>query len=223
MILVVEDEPGILDFVERGLRLNGFEVATATDGVSGLERALQNDVELVVLDMMLPELGGAEVLTSLHAQRPHLPVICLTARAELQDRIAGLDAGAVDYVVKPFSLAELAARVRAHLRTATQEISSVQAGEITIELIGRKVTIAGEQVRLSATEYDLLLFLVQNRPQVLSRAQILRGVWGYDHDPETNIVEVYVGYLRRKLSRPGRRSPIVTVRSVGYRFDEERT
>jgi DNA-binding response OmpR family regulator len=222
MILVVEDEPGILDFVERGLRLNGFEVATATDGSSGLMRALQEDIDLVVLDMMLPELSGAEVLARLHAQRPQLPVICLTARGELQDRIAGLDAGAVDYVVKPFSLAELAARVRAHMRTAPQEISSVQVGEMTIEPLGRKVMVAGEQVRLSATEYDLLLFLVQNRPQVLSRAQILRGVWGYDHDPETNIVEVYIGYLRRKLSRPDRRSPIVTVRSVGYRFDEER-
>jgi len=222
MILVVEDEPGILDFVERGLRMQGFEVATAVDGASGLTRALQDDVDLVVLDMMLPELSGAEVLKRLHEQRPQLPVICLTARGELEDRIAGLDAGAVDYVVKPFSLGELAARVRAHLRTFSQDTANVQIGKMTIEMIGRRVILAGEQVRLSATEYDLLVFLVQNRPQVLSRAQILRAVWGYEHDPETNIVEVYVGYLRRKLGRPGQASPIVTVRSVGYRFDEER-
>lgn len=221
MILVVEDEPGILDFVERGLRMQGFEVTTAVDGAAGLTRALDEEVDLVVLDMMLPELSGDEVLRRLQEQRPQLPVICLTARGGLEDRIAGLDAGAVDYVVKPFSLAELAARVRAHLRKLTQDPGNVQLGELTIELIGRRVTLAGEQVRLSATEYELLMFLVQNRPQVLSRSQILRAVWGYDHDPETNIVEVYIGYLRRKLNRPGRPSPIVTVRSVGYRFDED--
>ncbi len=222
MILVVEDEPGIVDFVERGLRIQGFEVTSATDGASGLARALQEDVELVVLDMMLPKLAGAEVLSRLHAQRPDLPVIVLTARGELEDRIAGLDAGAVDYMVKPFSVAELAARVRAQLRTRSQESAQLRAGNLAIELVNRRVLIRDEPVRLSTTEFDLLLFLVQNRPQVLTRSQILRGVWGYEHDPETNIVEVYIGYLRRKLGAPNGRSPIVTVRSVGYRFDEER-
>lgn len=221
MILLVEDEPGIVDFVERGLRIQGFEVTSATDGATGLARALEEDIDLVVLDMMLPGLSGGEVLTRLHEQRPKLPVIVLTARGELEDRIAGLDAGAVDYMVKPFSVAELAARVRAHLRALGPDAGVLRAGNLVIELVNRRLPVRQQPVRLSATEFDLLLFLVQNRPQVLSRAQILRAVWGYEHDPETNIVEVYIGYLRRKLGTVDGRSPIVTMRSIGYRFDED--
>ncbi len=219
MILVVEDEPGIVDFVQRGLARHGFEVRAELDGNAGLSRALDPEVDLVVLDLMLPGRSGTEVLQALNASRPELPVIVLTARGELEDRIAGLDAGAVDYLVKPFSVAELAARIRAQLRSASRGTTTLVAGDLRIELLSRQVTVADTAVRLSSTEFELLTYLVQNRPQVLSRDQILRAVWGYEHDPGTNVVEVYVGYLRRKLRIGDRPSPIVTVRSVGYRFE----
>jgi DNA-binding response OmpR family regulator len=221
LILVIEDEPGIVDFLERGLRSNGFEVRSALDGATGLARALNENVDLVVLDMMLPERSGLEVLADLRARKPRLPVIALTARGELDDRVAGLDAGATDYVVKPFSLAELAARIRAQLRFATDaQTMTLRGGDIELDLIRREVRQAGELVRLSTTEFELLAYLLEHGGRVLSREQILRAVWGYEHDPGTNIVEVYVGYLRRKLRRGDRPAPIVTVRSAGYRFDD---
>jgi DNA-binding response OmpR family regulator len=220
MILVVEDEPGIVDFVERGLRSHGFDVQSALDGETGLERALEPEVELLVLDLMLPGLSGMEIIDRLQVARPALPVIVLTARGELEDRIAGLDAGATDYLVKPFSVAELAARIRAQLRSATREPSTrLQAGGLSVDLISREVAVDDATVRLSTTEFELLVYLLRNRGHVLTRDQILRAVWGYGHDPGTNVVDVYVGYLRRKLSTPERPAPIVTVRSVGYRFD----
>jgi DNA-binding response OmpR family regulator len=221
MILVIEDEPGIVDFVERGLRRQGLEVLAAADGESGLQRALEPDIELVVLDLMLPKLSGMEVLRALHAQRPALPVIVLTARGEVEDRIAGLDTGAVDYLVKPFALGELAARIRAQLRSASRGTTTIKTETLRIDLVSRQVLVEGEPVRLSTTEFELLVYLAQNRPHVLSREEILRAVWGYSHDPGTNVLEVYIGYLRRKLRTAERPAPILTVRSVGYRFDEE--
>ena len=221
MILVVEDEPGIVDFVERGLRRHGFDVASVGDGESALERAVEPDVELVVLDLMLPKLSGMEVLRRLHAQRPELPVIVLTARGEVEDRIAGLDSGAVDYLVKPFAVGELAARIRAQLRTASRGATTIKTDTLRIDLVSRQVLVGGEPVRLSTTEFELLVYLAQNRSHVLSREEILRAVWGYNHDPGTNVLEVYIGYLRRKLRTADRPAPIVTIRSVGYRFDED--
>jgi DNA-binding response OmpR family regulator len=221
LILVIEDEPGIVDFLERGLRAHGFDVVSTFDGVTGADRALQDDVDLVVLDMMLPGRSGLEVLAALATARPALPVIVLTARGGIEDRIAGLDGGAVDYLVKPFSLAELAARVRAHLRSALQApATAVRAGEIEVDLLTREVRNAGRQIRLSSTEFELLVYLLRNPGRVLTREQILRAVWGYDHDPGTNVVDVYVGYLRRKLRNGDRDAPIATIRSVGYRLDD---
>jgi DNA-binding response OmpR family regulator len=221
MILVVEDEPGIVDFVERGLRRHGLDVTSAADGEAGLAHALDPAVELVVLDLMLPKLSGPEVLRRLSAQRPELPVIVLTARGEVEDRIAGLDAGAVDYLVKPFAVAELAARIRAQLRTASRGAPTIRTETLRIDLVSRQVLVDGTPVRLSNTEFELLVYLAQNRPHVLSREEILRAVWGYTHDPGTNVLEVYIGYLRRKLRTLSRPAPITTVRSVGYRFDED--
>jgi DNA-binding response OmpR family regulator len=220
LILVIEDEPGIVDFLERGLRAQGFDVISATDGTSGAAAALGEDVDLVVLDLMLPGRSGLEVLASVHATKPALPVIVLTALGEVEHRVAGLDAGAVDYLTKPFSLAELAARIRAQLRAAAQmPRTTISAGDIEVNLITREVRRGGELVRLSTTEFELLTYLMQNRGHVLSREQILRAVWGYEYDPGTNVVDVYIGYLRRKLRRQGKNPPIVTVRSVGYRLD----
>jgi DNA-binding response OmpR family regulator len=147
-------------------------------------------------------------------------VIILTARGEVADRVAGLDAGAVDYLTKPFSLGELAARIRAQLRIAARATATtIKAGMLDVDLLTRDVRYGGERVRLSTTEFELLSYLLRNRGHVLTREQILRAVWGYDYDPGTNVVDVYVGYLRRKLRREGLPAPIVTVRSVGYRLD----
>jgi DNA-binding response OmpR family regulator len=221
MILLIEDEPGIVDFVKRGLEAEGFPVEAALDGLEGERRALRESFDLIVLDLMLPGRSGMEILESLRRAKATVPVLVLTARGEIEDRVAGLDAGAVDYLVKPFSLAELAARVRAQLRLAMQSpASSLRVGDIEVDLIAREVRRGGETVRLSSTEFDLLVHLLRNRGHVLTREQILSAVWGYEHDPRTNIVDVYVGYLRRKLSAPGDPAPIATVRSVGYRLDD---
>lgn len=219
-ILVIEDEPGIVDFLERGLRAQGFDVISAVDGNTGAAAALNQEVDLVVLDLMLPGQSGLEVLAKVHDAKPGLPVIVLTALGEVEHRVAGLDAGAVDYLTKPFSLTELAARVRAQLRAAAHAPrTTLSAGDIEVNLITREVRRGGELVRLSTTEFELLSYLMHNRGHVLSREQILRAVWGYEYDPGTNVVDVYIGYLRRKLRMQGTNAPIVTVRSVGYRLD----
>jgi DNA-binding response OmpR family regulator len=218
-VLVIEDEPGIVDFLRRGLEAEGFRVQAETDGLSGQARALRDSVDVVVLDLMLPGRGGLDVLESLRAAKPELPVIVLTAKGEVEDRVAGLDAGAVDYLVKPFSLAELTARIRAQLRTASLGTTTRLEGEgLELDLLTRRVQRGGEAVSLSTTEFELLAYLMRNRSRVVGREEILAAVWGYEHDPSTNIVDVYIGYLRRKLRHADRPAPIQTVRSVGYRF-----
>ncbi len=221
-LVLIEDEPGIADFMERGLALAGYHVQSASDGERGLQLALGDDVDLVVLDLMLPRMSGNEVLRQLADQRPGLPLIVVTARGELEDRVGGLKAGAVDYLVKPFAMDELEARIDAQLRAARQAPETTLRGAgLTVDLISRRVTHDGHDVRLSATEFELLTYLLHNIGRVLSREQILRAVWGYDHDPATNIVDVYVGYLRRKLSGPDRRPVTITaVRVRGYRLED---
>jgi DNA-binding response OmpR family regulator len=218
-ILIIEDEPGIVDFLERGLSAHGFEVTSALDGNSGMQKALEENVDLVVLDLLLPERSGLDVLPELHEAKPALPVIILTANGSVEQRVIGLDAGAVDYLTKPFSLSELAARIRAQLRVVAQAPSTrLSAGDIDVDLLTREVWMAGEPVLLSTTEFELLVYLMQNRGRVLSREQIQRTVWGYDYDPGTNVVDVYIGYLRRKLGGQEGNTTIATIRSVGYRF-----
>jgi len=221
MILLIEDEPGIVDFVKRGLEAEGFPVEASLDGLEGERRALGESFDLIVLDLMLPGRGGMEILSALRQARLSVPVIVLTARGEVEDRVVGLDAGAVDYLVKPFSLAELTARVRAQLRLAAQApAASLHVGNIEANLLTREVRRGGQSVRLSSTEFDLLVHLMRYRGRILSRQEILSKVWGYEHDPQTNIVDVYIGYLRRKLGSTENPVPIITVRSVGYRLDD---
>jgi two-component system OmpR family response regulator len=218
-VLVIEDEPGIVDFVARGLEAEGFEVETVLDGAEGERLALRGGFDAIVLDLMLPGRSGMEVLASVRTAMPSLPVIVLTARGEIEDRVAGLEAGAVDYLVKPFSMAELVARVRAQLRAIAEiSTSTIEAEGIEVDLLTRKVRRGGRTVLLSTTEFELLTFLIRHHGQVVSREAILSSVWGYEHDPATNVVDVYVGYLRRKLGSADDPAPIHTVRAVGYRL-----
>jgi two-component system OmpR family response regulator len=218
-VLLVEDEPGIVDFVRRGLEAEGFAVEAALDGEEGERLALRGGYDAIVLDLMLPGRDGLEILASVRRATPNVPVIVLTARGEIEDRVQGLEAGAVDYLVKPFSLAELAARVRAQLRIIAEASSStLRVEDIEVDLLTRKVRRGGRPVALSTTEFELLVYLLRHRGQAISREELLSSVWGYEHDPATNVVDVYVGYLRRKLGTPDDPAPIFTVRAVGYRL-----
>ena len=218
-ILVVEDERTLAGFVEQALEAEGYAVTLAHDGESAEAEALSGDYGLVLLDVMLPGKSGLEVLDSIRARRPELPVIVLTARGAIEQRVEGLDRGANDYVTKPFSFEELLARVRAHLRSSTQrEASVLEAGDLRLDLRTRRVERDGREVRLTAREFELLAYLLRHPDQVLSREQILNAVWGFDFDPGTKVLEVYIGYLRRKLGDDDDGAPIETVRNVGYRL-----
>jgi DNA-binding response OmpR family regulator len=222
-VLVIEDEPGIVDFVKRGLERAGFSVEVAMDGIEGERLVMTGGYEAVILDLLLPGRSGKELLAQIRKTRPLVPVLILSALGELEDRVDGLEAGAVDYLVKPFSLAELVARLRAQLRASSEALTpTLKAGDIEVDLLSRRVARDGKEVHLSRTEFELLVFLMRRAGQVVSRQEILAGVWGYQHDPTTNIVDVYIGYLRRKLALPDRPAPIDTVRSVGYRLGPPR-
>lgn len=218
-ILVVEDEASIADFLERGLEGEGYAVLTAADGIEGERLALSRSVDLVILDRMLPGRDGIEVLAAIREAKPALPVIVLSAKGEVSERIEGLDRGATDYMAKPFSFEELTARVRAHLRQPGDGgTTKLEAGGIVLDLLARRAERNGLSVRLPERESELLAHLMRHAGQVCTHGEILSSVWGYDHDPGTNVVQVYVGYLRRRLALPDSPAPIETVRSVGYRL-----
>lgn len=219
-ILVIEDERALAEFVRQSLRAEGYAVTVAPDGKTGQARALTGDYALVLLDLTLPGRDGLEVLKAIRARLPDLPVIVLTARTAIEQRVEGLDLGANDYVTKPFSLEELNARVRAHLRSPGQrEASALQTGELRMDLRTRRVVRDGHEIQLTAREFEVLAYLMRHPDQVLSREQILNAVWGFDFDPGTKVLEVYIGYLRRKLAHAASgEDPIETVRNVGYRL-----
>ncbi len=221
-VLVVEDERQIADFISRGLEAEGYVVTCASDGLAG-ERLVQSEQpDIVILDVMLPGKDGFQVLESIREFDRRLPVIMLTALDAVEQKIEGLDRGATDYVTKPFSFAELSARVRAHLRTPKQSDSvTLELGALTLDFRKRQVTYGEQDVMLSAREFDLLAYLMRHPGQVLSKEQLLDRVWGYDHDPGTNVVEVYIGYLRRKMREVGGSLLIETVRSAGYKLVED--
>lgn len=220
-ILIVEDETGIADFLARGLEAEGYGVTVATDGIAGERLALSPATDLVILDRMLPGRDGIEVLAAIRRAKPALPVILLTAKAEVTDRVEGLDLGATDYVTKPFAFDELLARIRARFReSGNGSETSLEASGIWLDLLTRKASRGGRVVRLPEREAELLAHLMRHAGRVCTREEILSAVWDYEHDPGTNVVQVYVGYLRRKLGLPGSPAPIETVRSVGYRLRE---
>lgn len=215
-ILIVEDEERISSFVAKGLKAHGFTPTVVSDGVSGLDYAVSGEFDLVVLDIGLPGMDGFTVLERLTEDRPGLPVIVLTARDSVADTVAVLEGGAADYMAKPFKFDELLARVRLRLRaTALTESDVVEAGDVRLDLRRRVATVGGREVELSARELTLAEVLMRHRGQVLSREQLLSHVWGYDFDPGSNVVDVYVGYLRKKLGA----DLIRTVRGIGYRID----
>jgi DNA-binding response OmpR family regulator len=218
-ILVVEDEDRIASFVAKGLRAEGHVATVVRDGREGLDEALRGGHDLVILDIGLPGLDGFDVLDQLRSQGSRIPVIVLTARDSVTDTVTALEGGADDYMPKPFRFAELLARVRLRLRQAqadpaTTRSDSLKAGGVQLDLRTRRATVGGKEVDLSAREFMLAEIFMLNAGQVLSREQLLDHVWGLDFDPGSNVVDVYVGYLRKKFGA----ETIATVRGMGYRF-----
>jgi two-component system OmpR family response regulator len=217
-VLVVDDEPMLSDLLSMALRYEGWDVRAAGDGAAAVTTAREFRPDAVVLDVMLPDMDGLEVLRRLRADAPSVPVVFLTARDAVEDRVAGLTAGGDDYVTKPFSLEEVAARLRGLLRRtnrAVSEDSLLVVGDLTLDEESHEVTRAGEDVRLTATEFELLRYLMRNPRRVLSKAQILDRVWQYDFGGQGNVVELYISYLRRKIDA-GRSPMIHTLRGAGY-------
>ena len=218
-VLVVDDEQNLTELLSMALRYEGWDVKSAGSGIEAVRRAKEFEPDAVVLDMMLPDFDGMEVLRRMRGAHPNVPVLFLTAKDAVEDRVAGLTAGGDDYVTKPFSLEEVVARVRALMRRTTvvaDDSSSLLAvGDLTMDEDSHEVTRGGEEVKLTATEFELLRYLMRNPKRVLSKAQILDRVWNYDFGGQANVVELYISYLRKKIDA-GRSPMIHTMRGVGY-------
>jgi DNA-binding response OmpR family regulator len=217
-ILIAEDEPRIASFLEKGLRARGFSTTVCETAAATLDMAVSGDFDLLILDLGLPDRDGAEVLRELREHDRKLAVIVLTARDTVSDTVSALQTGADDYVTKPFHFDELVARIEARLRQErAPEARELRVGDASLDIIARRLEVDGRRHDLTAREFALAEYFFRHPGQVLSREQILSHIWGYDYEPDSNIVEVYVGYLRRKLGA-GRLS---TVRGMGYRLEKE--
>ncbi len=218
-VLVVDDEAVLAEMVSMALRYEGWDVSTAGDGASAIASARSHRPDVVVLDVMLPDMSGLDVLRKLREQNPRLPVLLLTAKDAVEDRIAGLTAGGDDYVTKPFSIEEVVLRLRALLRrtgVATDDSGAqIVVGDLVLDEDSHEVTRAGDPITLTSTEFELLRFMMRNSKRVLSKAQILDRVWSYDFGGRSNIVELYISYLRKKIDS-GREPMIHTLRGAGY-------
>ncbi len=217
-ILVVEDDQAVRDAIGRALRFEGYDVATASDGMAALDAIVARPPAAIVLDVMMPRLDGLELCRRLRAMGDATPVLILTARQSVSDRVAGLDAGADDYLVKPFALEELLARLRALLRrtTASGESGAMRVADLALDPAARRVTRGDREIELTKTEFDLLELLMRNDGIVLTRDVIYERIWGYDFGTTSNSLDVYIGYLRRKTEAGGEPRLIHTVRGVGY-------
>lgn len=235
-VLIVEDEAKIARFVELELKYEGYEVEIAGDGSSGLEKALQSDVDVMVLDVMLPKLSGIEVCKRIRESGSNLPIIMLTAKDDVRDKVLGLDTGADDYMTKPFAIEELLARIRAALsrRNRMEETTQqkflkqekgaeekgdgtlLKEGKLTVNLASYTVTYDGEEIALTKKEFELLRYLLQYRGEAITRDRLLSEVWEYEYMGDTNVVDVYIRYLRQKLDDRFNIKLITTVRGVGY-------
>jgi DNA-binding response OmpR family regulator len=223
-ILLIEDDAAIVRALRRGLSAHGHELLNMENGEVGEIMARDAAVDFVLLDISLPGLDGQEVLRRIRAARPELPVLMLTARDDLLNKVTALNAGADDYLTKPFALEELLARIRALTRRIEQPESVwLKAGDLRIDLLSRRAWRGGKSIELSNREFALLEHLMRHRGQVLSRRQLLSAIWDYSFDTESNVVNVYVRHLRHKIDRPGEASLIATVRGAGYRFEPPET
>ena len=213
-ILIVEDEQNLARFIELELQHENYDVDIEYDGQQGLDKALSNTYDLILLDLMLPSINGLEICRQIR-QSQNTPIIIITAKSDTYDKVAGLDYGADDYIVKPFDIEELLARIRAMLRRQPKK-DEININGLVINKEAFKVTVNGEPLGLTKTEYDLLYLLAKNKNHVMQREQIITDVWGYDSEVETNVVDVYIRYLRNKLKPFGKDKYIETVRGVGY-------
>ncbi len=219
-ILIIEDDSAIARVLERGLRAHGHQILVADSGEDGILLSSDDTIDLVILDIALPGLNGHQVLQRIRSSRSALPVLMLTARDDLKNKVEALNAGADDYLTKPFAFEELLARIRAVTRRSDQpDATQLVAGKLRLDMLSQRVWREEQMIELSKREYALLEYFMRHPNQVLSRQQILSAVWEYDFDPESNVVDVYVLYLRNKIDRPGEPSHISTVRGVGYRFE----
>ena len=218
-VLLVEDDRKIASFVQKGLKEQGFTVDVSRDGDEGFSLASSRVYDVLVLDIMLPGRDGLSILRALRQRKNNVPVILLTARSAPDERVEGLVLGADDYIPKPFYMEELIARIQAVVRRASgDQLSVLQSGDLVVNLISREIRRAGQPVELTAREFNLLELLLRSPGRVFTRTHLLEHVWGYDFDPETNVVDVYIRRVRSKLDVPDEPSLIETVRGVGYRF-----
>src|SRR5436305_8936016 len=222
-LLLVEDEEKVVDFVQRGLTAERFAVDVARDGVAGLELAQSYDYDLIVLDLLLPKLDGTEVLRKIRRGNPQVPILILTARDAVQDKVAHFEAGADDYLTKPFAFAELLVRIKALLRRgATRQETVLRVADVELDRLSQQVRRAGKRIEITSKEYSLLEYLMANAGRVLSRTMIIEHVWDQSFDGATNIVDVYVRHLRDKVDEGRDGNLIRTVRGVGYAISDER-
>jgi len=217
-VLVVEDNPGFASFLQKGLSREGYAVTTAFDGQRGVQLALKDNFDLVILDIMLPGMDGQRVLEDLRKNKPALPVIMVTAKKDLESKIGSFDLGADDYLVKPFAFDELVARIRAHFRRRLEAASPTPVGDFVVDPHEHTVMYSGTLVPFTHKEFQLFVHLLNHAGETLNRPDIVRAVWKIDFDPTTNIVDVYIKHLRMKLAKAGCQDIIKTVRGAGYRL-----
>jgi heavy metal response regulator len=219
-ILIVEDEKKVASFIKKGLQQEGYAVDAVHDGQDALQSATSFDYDLIILDLMLPKRLGLDVLRELRTKKPNLPVLVLTAKGALEDKVAGLDAGADDYLIKPFAFAELSARIRALLRRGTQENTRLHIADLEIDTASRQVRRAGQVIDLKMKEYALLEFLLRNANRAVTRTMIVEHVWDIHFDSVSNVVDVHINSLRNKIDK-GFQPPLIhTIRGVGYMLSD---